>query len=114
MMYIVVTWLYLLRGLYMKKSIIVIMLVSALSISQNAHAWGLSWESVSSWGDRKVEPVTYNVEARGNNLRIYEWVTPTKPHQKCIFVASERNTNLQCVDVNIDDVQPQHMIEEIQ
>jgi len=102
------------KGINMKKSIIAITLVSAFSLSQNAYAWGLSWESVSSWGDKKVEPVTYNVDVRGNNLRIYEWVTPTEPHQKCIFVASERNTNLQCLDVNIDDVQPQHMIEEIQ
>lgn len=80
--------------------------------STTAYGWGLSWESVSSWGRENIEPITYNVESSGNNLRIYEWITPTSPYQKCIFVASERNTNLQCVDVNIEDVEPRSMVNE--
>lgn len=98
----------------MKKLITALALLSVFAVTQNAHAWGLSWESVSSWGDKKIEPVTYNVEARGNNLRIYEWITATEPHQKCVFVASENNTNLQCDLVDIEDVRPQHLVDELE
>lgn len=67
-----------------------------LTVSSSSFGWGLSWESVTGMGREKIDPIVYNIEVSGNNLRVYEWVTPTKPYQKCVFVASEKNTNFEC------------------
>ena len=69
----------------------------ALSISTSAFAWGITWESFASYSNNTLEPVdSYSIEVNGNNLRVYEWITRTTPHQKCIFVASESGVTLQC------------------
>lgn len=94
----------------MKRFITAAVIAFAMLTSTNAVSWGLSWESVSSWGNETLEPVKYRVSAAGNDLRVYEWVTPTKPHQKCIFVASESDTNLQCSIVEEQDVQPKELL----
>lgn len=81
----------------MKKVLVSALAALALSAcSSHAFAWGLSWESVTGMARDKIDPVAYNIEVSGNNLRVYEWITPTEPYQKCVFVASEKNTQLDC------------------
>lgn len=88
----------------------VIFVLSMTLVSTSAFGWGLSWESVSSWGQETIEPIRYNIEAAGNNIRVYEWVTPTAPHQKCVMTATENDTELQCDLVDINDVEPPEMV----
>ena len=86
----------------MKKSFILALAAVSLASSSQVMAWGLSWESLSGMGNEAINPVAYNIEVNGNNLRVYEWITPTRPQQKCVFVASERSTDLQCNLVTVD------------
>lgn len=92
----------------MKKFLMVA--IFALFSSQ-AFAWGLSIESIEGWNNKTIKPIKYNISVNGNDLRVYEWVTPSKPYQKCVFVSSEHNTQLQCRPVN-DDKLAESMIKE--
>lgn len=88
----------------MKKLVLCMAAAGSVVASSAAFSWGLSWESFTGMGREAINPVAYNIEVSGNNLRVYEWVTPTQPNQKCVFVASEHNTNLQCNEINGLDV----------
>jgi len=83
----------------MKKFVLCMAAAGGLTFSSTILAWGLSWESFTGMGREAINPVAYNIEVSGNNLRVYEWITPTSPQQKCVFVASEHNTNLQCDEI---------------
>jgi len=86
----------------MKKAVLMVG-AGLLAASGTAFGWGLSWESVTGMGREKIEPIAYNIEVSGNNLRVYEWITPTKPYQKCVFVASEQNTNFECSKITAQE-----------
>jgi len=91
----------------MKKTLITFLATLTFGVTSTAFGWSLSWESFTGMGNEVINPVSYNIEVNGNNLRVYEWVTPTEPTQKCVFVASEHNTNFQCSEISdhsIDDV----------
>lgn len=75
----------------------------ALLFSSQTFAWSLSWESFGSYDWKKIKPIHYQIEVNGNNLRVYEWITPTIPYEKCVFVASEDNTQLSCNKLSPDD-----------
>ena len=87
----------------MRKIISGVVLAASLVASSGAFAWGITWESVTSYGNETIEPqAEYNISVNGNDLRAYEWYTKTRPQKLCIFVASEAGVSLQCDVVEQD------------
>ncbi len=57
------------------------------------------WEKIQSFGDEVVPSNSYDVEAKGWNFRVYEFIPKNAPEKLCIIVASDKNgIQVECFD----------------
>ena len=66
----------------------------SLLVATPHQAYAGMWEKLSSLADTTVPSATFTIEAKGWNVRAYEFVSPTGAH--CIFVAGEQKGGLSC------------------
>ena len=60
------------------------------------------WEKLQSFGDEVVPSESYDVEAKGWNFRVYEFIPKNAPDKLCIIVASDKNgIQVECFDRKI-------------
>lgn len=52
------------------------------------------WEKLSSLGDSTVETSTFSIEAKGWNLRAYEFITPSGA--RCVAMTGTEKGGLSC------------------
>jgi len=57
------------------------------------------WEKLQSFGDEVVPSNSYDVEAKGWNFRVYEFIPKNAQEKLCIIVASDKNgIQVECFD----------------
>ena len=57
------------------------------------------WEKLQSFGDEVVPSNSYDVEAKGWNFRVYEFIPKNAAEKLCIIVASDKNgIQVECFD----------------
>jgi hypothetical protein len=57
------------------------------------------WEKLQSFGDEVVPSNSYDVDAKGWNFRVYEFIPKNAQEKLCIIVASDRNgIQVECFD----------------
>jgi len=57
------------------------------------------WEKLQSFGDEVVPSNSYDVEAKGWNFRVYEFIPKNASEKLCIIVASDKNgIQVECFD----------------
>jgi hypothetical protein len=80
----------------MKKTILLIIISITFS---NAGVW----EKLQSFGDEVVPSNSYDVDAKGWNFRVYEFIPKNAQEKLCIIVASDRNgIQVECFDRKIN------------
>ena len=76
----------------MKKIFLTLLLIISFS---NAGVW----EKLQSFGDEVVPSNSYDVDAKGWNFRVYEFIPKNAPEKLCIIVASDKNgMQVECFD----------------
>jgi hypothetical protein len=57
------------------------------------------WEKLQSFGDEVVPSNSYDVDAKGWNFRVYEFIPKNAPQKLCIIVASDKSgMQVECFD----------------
>ena len=60
------------------------------------------WEKLQSFGDEVVPSNSYDVQAKGWNFRVYEFIPKNAPEKLCIIVASDKSgIQVECFDRKI-------------
>lgn len=60
------------------------------------------WEKLQSFGDEVVPSNSYDVQAKGWNFRVYEFIPKNAPEKLCLIVASDKNgMQVECFDRKI-------------
>ena len=74
----------------MKKTLL--LLLSFLTLS-----FGGTWEKLLSFADKEVVSTSYDVEAKGWNFRVYEFIPLNAPDKLCVIVTSDtKGMQLEC------------------
>ena len=56
-----------------------------------------TWEKILSFTDKEVKSISYDVEAKGWNFRVYEFVPINAQDKLCIVVTSDaKGMQLEC------------------
>lgn len=69
------------------KLLLILMLVGS-------SAYAGTWDVISGFTKKSIDPVAYELSTSGANLRVYEWETPTG--KVCTSVISSKGIAVDC------------------